>query len=126
MSRWARFRLNDGGMGFGVFEETHILEYDGDLFGEKRPTGRSFGPEAFTLQSPCAPSKIVALWNNFHALCAKLGKPEPTYPQFLLKPGTCVIGPNLPIRRPDTYPGKIAFEGELGIVIGKTCRNIAL
>jgi 2-keto-4-pentenoate hydratase/2-oxohepta-3-ene-1,7-dioic acid hydratase in catechol pathway len=116
--------LNDGRPGFGVFEETHILEYDGDLFGAKRPTGRRIEPEAFTLQSPCAPSKIVALWNNFHALCAKLGKGAPTHPQFLLKPGTCVIGPNEPIRRPDTYPGKVAFEGELGIVIGKTCRNI--
>jgi hypothetical protein len=40
MTRWARFRSNDGQTGFGVFEETHILEYEGDIFGEARPTGR--------------------------------------------------------------------------------------
>lgn len=124
MSRWARFRSNDGRLGFGMFEDTHILEYEGDLFGDKRPTGRTLARDAVTLQCPCAPSKIVALWNNFHALCDKLGKPAPTHPQFLLKPSTSVIGPNEPIRRPGTYAGKIGYEGELGIVIGKRCTDI--
>ncbi|HEX4153635.1 MAG TPA: fumarylacetoacetate hydrolase family protein [Steroidobacteraceae bacterium] len=125
MSRWARFRSNDGHLGFGVFEDAGLLEYEGDLFAEKRPTGRRFASGSFTLLSPCEPSKIVALWGNFHALCAKLGKSAPTHPQFLLKPATCVIGPNEPIRRPASYAGKIAFEGELGIVIGKTCKDVS-
>ena len=124
MSRWARFRSDDGRLSFGLFEDTHILEYEGELFGDKRPTGRTFARDAVTLESPCAPTKIVALWNNFHALCVKLGKPAPTHPQFLLKPGTSVIGPDEPIRRPGTYPGKIGYEGELGIVIGKRCTDI--
>jgi 2-keto-4-pentenoate hydratase/2-oxohepta-3-ene-1,7-dioic acid hydratase in catechol pathway len=124
MTRWARFRSNDGRIGFGAFEETHILEYEGDLFGAARPTGRSFAQGAFTLQSPCAPSKIVALWNNFNALAAKLGKAAPTHPLFLIKPGTSVVGPNEPIRRPTGYAGKIVYEGELGIVIGKPCKDV--
>jgi 2-keto-4-pentenoate hydratase/2-oxohepta-3-ene-1,7-dioic acid hydratase in catechol pathway len=124
MSRWARFLAHDGRAGFGMFEDTHILEYEGDLFADKRPTGRTLARDAVTLKSPCAPTKIVALWNNFHALCDKLGKPAPTHPQFLLKPSTSVIGPNEPIRRPGTYAGKIGYEGELGIVIGKRCTNI--
>jgi 2-keto-4-pentenoate hydratase/2-oxohepta-3-ene-1,7-dioic acid hydratase in catechol pathway len=124
MTRWARFRSNDGRLGFGVFEETRILEYQGDLFAEARPTGRTFAQEAFTLQSPCAPSKIVALWNNFNALRLKLGKSAPTHPLFLIKPGTSVIGPDEPIKRPTGYAGKIAYEGELGIVIGKHCKDV--
>ncbi len=125
MSRWARFRTNDGCLGFGKFENTRLIEHQGDLFGEARPTGRSFAHGTFTLQRPCAPSKIVALWNNFEALRIKLGKPAPTHPQFLLKPGTSVIGPNEPIRRPTAYAGKIAYEGELGIVIGKLCKDVS-
>jgi 2-keto-4-pentenoate hydratase/2-oxohepta-3-ene-1,7-dioic acid hydratase in catechol pathway len=124
MTRWARFRSNDGRIGFGTFEGTDILEYAGDLFGEARPTGRSFAQGAFTLQSPCAPSKIVALWNNFNALKQKLGKAAPTHPLFLIKPGTSVIGASEPIRRPTGYAGKIAYEGELGIVIGRPCKDV--
>lgn len=124
MSRWARFRSNEGRPGFGLFEGAQILEYEGDLFADKRPTGRRFAPDAVTLESPCAPSKIVALWNNFHALCDKLGKKAPTHPQFLIKPTTSVIGPGVPIRRPHGYAGKIVFEGELGIVIGKRSKAI--
>jgi 2-keto-4-pentenoate hydratase/2-oxohepta-3-ene-1,7-dioic acid hydratase in catechol pathway len=123
--RWARFRSGDGRSGFGVFEDSHILEYEGDLFDSPRPTGRSLACEAFTLQSPCMPSKIVALWNNFHALGVKLGKQPPAHPLFLIKPGTSVIGPGDPIRRPTGHAGKIAYEGELGIVIGRRCKDVA-
>jgi 2-keto-4-pentenoate hydratase/2-oxohepta-3-ene-1,7-dioic acid hydratase in catechol pathway len=123
--RWARFRSNDGRIGFGVFEDTHIAEYEGDLFGASRPTGRSIARGMYALLSPCTPSKIVALWNNFHALKEKLGKSAPTHPLFLIKPGTSVIGPDEPIRRPSGYAGKIAYEGELGIVIGKLCKDLS-
>jgi 2-keto-4-pentenoate hydratase/2-oxohepta-3-ene-1,7-dioic acid hydratase in catechol pathway len=124
MVQWVSFRSNDGRGGFGVFEETHIVEYEGDLFDAPRPAGRTIPMEACTLRSPCAPSKMVALWNNFHALAAKLGKQAPAHPLFLLKPGTSVIGPGDPIRRPTGYTGKIAYEGELGIVIGRRCKDV--
>lgn len=123
--RWARFRSNDGRMGFGAFEDSHITEYEGDMFGESRPTGRNIARGECTLLSPCTPSKIVALWNNFNALKLKLGKAAPTHPLFVIKPSTSVIGPKDTIRRPTGYTGKIVYEGELGIVIGKYCKDIA-
>ena len=124
--QWARFRSSDGRIGFGAFEDGRIAEYEGDMFGAPRPAGRILARGEFTLESPCAPSKIVALWNNFHALRLKLGKAVPAHPMFLIKPGTSVIGPNTPIRRPTGYTGKIAYEGELGIVIGKLCKDVPL
>jgi len=57
-------------------------------------------------------------------LAAKLGKAAPSHPLFLLKPASCVVGPGEPIRRPRSYAGKIAFEGELGIVIGRRCKDV--
>jgi len=70
------------------------------------------------------PSKIIALWNNFHALGAKLGKQAPAHPLFFVKPATTVIGPGESIRRPAGYSGKILYEGELGIVIGRRCKEV--
>jgi 2-keto-4-pentenoate hydratase/2-oxohepta-3-ene-1,7-dioic acid hydratase in catechol pathway len=122
--RWARFRTNDGRFGFGVYDDDGIAVYEGDLFGAARPTGGRIAPAGFTLQSPCMPSKIVALWNNFNALAAKLGKQAPNHPLFLIKPSTSVIGPQEPIKRPTGYLGKIAYEGELGIVIGRRCKDM--
>jgi 2-keto-4-pentenoate hydratase/2-oxohepta-3-ene-1,7-dioic acid hydratase in catechol pathway len=123
--KWARFRSIDGRIGFGVFDGECIAEFAGDMFGTPRATGRTLAAGEFALASPCLPSKIVALWNNFTALSVKLGKAPPSHPLFLLKPGTSVIGPNEPIRRPAGYSGKIAYEGELGIVIGKLCKDVA-
>jgi 2-keto-4-pentenoate hydratase/2-oxohepta-3-ene-1,7-dioic acid hydratase in catechol pathway len=123
VSRWARFRTKDR-VGFGILENDWILEYNGDMFDAPRATGRRLGMDAFTLLSPCTPGKIVALWNNFHALAAKIGKPAPSHPLFLIKPATSVIGPLEPIRRPAGYAGKIVFEGELGIVIGKRAKDV--
>jgi 2-keto-4-pentenoate hydratase/2-oxohepta-3-ene-1,7-dioic acid hydratase in catechol pathway len=121
--RWARFRAGQR-VGFGTLEGDRLLEHEGDLFATQRSTGRSLAPDSFELLSPCRPSKIVALWNNFHALAAKIGKAAPPHPLFFIKSATSVIGPHEPIRRPPGYAGKIIFEGELGIVIGKYAKDV--
>jgi 2-keto-4-pentenoate hydratase/2-oxohepta-3-ene-1,7-dioic acid hydratase in catechol pathway len=123
--RWARFRSDEGRDGFGILEDTHLDEYAGDLFGSPLPTGRRIAREAVTLRSPCAPSKIVALWNNFNDLRIKLGKSIPAHPLYFIKPGSAVIGPDEAIERPRHYAGKIAYEGELGVVIGKHCKDLS-
>src|ERR1700681_3517873 len=114
MTQWARYRAADGRLGFGTLEAERIVEHEGNLFEEPRPTGSTIRMDAVMLLSPCAPSKIVALWNNFHALAAKLGKQAPVHPLFLIKPASSAAGPGDPILRPASYRGKIAYEGELG------------
>jgi 2-keto-4-pentenoate hydratase/2-oxohepta-3-ene-1,7-dioic acid hydratase in catechol pathway len=126
MTQWVRFKSADGRVGFGALDRDQILEYAGDMHATHARSGKVLPLTEVTLLSPCSPSKIIALWNNFHALAVKLGKAAPKYPLFLIKPASCTIGPGEAIRRPTTYAGKIVFEGELGIVIGKTCKNISL
>jgi 2-keto-4-pentenoate hydratase/2-oxohepta-3-ene-1,7-dioic acid hydratase in catechol pathway len=109
-----------------MLEDDRVLEHEGDLFESPRSTGHSLSADSLQLLNPCAPSKIVALWNNFHALAAKLGKAPPPHPLFFIKSATSVIGPHQPIRRPVDYAGKIVFEGELGIVIGKHAKEVPL
>ena len=123
MTRWVRFRSAAGSIGFGVLEGETIAEYSGDQFGTQQPTGFRLALASLSLLAPCAPTKIVALWNNFHALAAKLGKPAPAHPLYLIKPSSCVIGHRHTIERPMGYAGKIVFEGELGTVIGRRWRQ---
>jgi 2-keto-4-pentenoate hydratase/2-oxohepta-3-ene-1,7-dioic acid hydratase in catechol pathway len=102
------------------------LEHDGDMFGKHIPNGKSHTRSAVKLLSPCTPSKIIALWNNFHALAIKLEKSVPKYPLFFIKPASCLAGPLDSIERPFSYKGKIVYEGELGVVIGKHCANVSV
>jgi 2-keto-4-pentenoate hydratase/2-oxohepta-3-ene-1,7-dioic acid hydratase in catechol pathway len=124
MKSWIRFRLAHGRTGFGVLENHRVTEYEGDMFGDAVPSANVLSFDDVTLLNPCVPTKVVALWNNFRALSEKLGKAAPSHPLFLIKPSTSVIGPGEPIQRPQAYGGKIAYEGELAIVIGKRCRNV--
>jgi 2-keto-4-pentenoate hydratase/2-oxohepta-3-ene-1,7-dioic acid hydratase in catechol pathway len=124
MTHWARFKTADR-VGFGVLQDDRLLEHEGDMFGASRASGRFLEAGEFTLLAPSVPGKIVALWNNFHALAAKIGKAAPDHPLFFIKSASSAVGPRQPIRRPPGYAGKIVFEGELGIVIGKAARNIS-
>jgi len=124
MTSWIRFDAPDAGGGFGMLVNDRVLEYEGDLFGEARATGVERHLGDLVLTSPCLPGKVVALWNNFHALAAKLDKAPPEHALFLIKPSTSVIGPGQAVVRPASYAGKIAYEGELGIVIGRRCTNV--
>jgi 2-keto-4-pentenoate hydratase/2-oxohepta-3-ene-1,7-dioic acid hydratase in catechol pathway len=124
MKHWARFRLADRGVGFGLVGGESINEYSGELFGECLPTRNVFPLSKCTLLAPCVPSKIIGLWNNFHALAAKIGKAPPAHPLYFIKPTSALAGPDDTIRRPRNYAGKVVYEGELGIVIGRPCKEV--
>jgi 2-keto-4-pentenoate hydratase/2-oxohepta-3-ene-1,7-dioic acid hydratase in catechol pathway len=124
MTNWIRFN-HQGAAGFGTLTPDGVSVHDGDMFCAPRPTGRVLALTEFELLPPAIPSKIVALWNNFHALAAKLEQPKPPEPLYLLKATTSISAPDSVIRRPDSYAGKTTYEGELGIVISKTCSEVS-
>jgi 2-keto-4-pentenoate hydratase/2-oxohepta-3-ene-1,7-dioic acid hydratase in catechol pathway len=123
MSHWIRYTLDGGAPALGRLAGGRVEAHAGELFGAHQATGRDHALAEVQLLAPCAPGKVIALWNNFHALGQKLGKAAPAHPLYLIKPATSVTGPGAPIRRPARYDGKIVFEGELGIVIGRPCRD---
>ena len=124
MTNWVRFR-HHGMNGFGTLTQSSILVHDGEMFGAARPSGRQLALDDVELLAPTVPSKIIALWNNFHALAAKLNMPEPAEPLYLLKAPSSVTAPGAVIQCPKSYDGKTTYEGELGIVIGKTCSAVS-
>ena len=116
-------RLRDGNTTrFGTVEGDHVRVCEGDMFAGATPTDRMLPLAAVTLLMPVQPSKIIALWNNFCALGEKLKLAVPAEPLYLIKSPNSYLGPNGTIRKP-ACDGKVVFEGELGIVIGKTCKE---
>jgi 2-keto-4-pentenoate hydratase/2-oxohepta-3-ene-1,7-dioic acid hydratase in catechol pathway len=126
MTSWVRFIDAGGAPGMGALEGEHIAEFRGSTFSTAVATGRRLALADVRLTAPCVPTKVIALWNNYRALGEKLGKAAPIHPLFLMKPATSVIGAGEAIRRPPRYSGKIVFEGELGIVIGRACSNVSV
>ena len=100
MKKWLRFR-HAGATGFGTLTPSGIAVHDGEMFGRNAGTGKTLALSEVELLAPCAPSKIVALWNNFHALAAKLNQPEPPEPLYLLKATRCGDPPSRLLRRQD-------------------------
>jgi 2-keto-4-pentenoate hydratase/2-oxohepta-3-ene-1,7-dioic acid hydratase in catechol pathway len=96
------------------------------MFGKSRANGRCLALSEVELLAPSEPSKIIALWNNFHALAAKLNVSEPDEPLYLLKAPTTAAAPNAVVKRPMSYDGKVVYEGELAIVIGRTCSGVSI
>ncbi len=78
---------------------------------------------ALTLLAPVTPSKIVCIGRNYRDHAAELGNEPPKEPLLFLKPPSSLLPPAGIIRMP-AVSQRVDFEGELGIVIGRTCYKL--
>ncbi|WAC28980.1 fumarylacetoacetate hydrolase family protein [Ancylobacter sp. SL191] len=124
MAHWVRYS-RAGVTGFGTLDGDIISVHSGNMFNGAQPTGERIALSEVALLAPTEPTKILALWNNFHALAAKLNSPVPQDPLYLLKAGSSLTTPGATVTRPGSYDGKIVYEGELGIIIGKTATSVS-
>ena len=118
MPRWARIN-HDGRDCFGTIEGDALRVHSGDMFAHATPTGESISLPDARLLTPVVPGKMVALVDNYRALVAKLGHAVPNDPLYFLKAGSSFLAGGETIRMPTSYSGKVIYEGELGIVIGR-------
>lgn len=124
MTHWIRFE-HGGVTGFGKLENDRISVHKGDMFESPIATGEELSSDQVTPLAPTAAGKMLGLWNNFHALAAKLNAKIPLEPLYFMKANGSYLGTDAIIRKPPSYDGKVAFEGELGIVIARECRAIS-
>ncbi len=124
MTLWVRFE-QQGAIGFGVLAGDAIAIHSGDMFAGPQATGKTVPLAAVKLLTPCVPSKMIGLWNNFNALAESLGAAKPSEPLYFLKAPSAFLAHGEAIQRPKSFKGKIVYEGELGIVIGKRCSNVS-
>jgi 2-keto-4-pentenoate hydratase/2-oxohepta-3-ene-1,7-dioic acid hydratase in catechol pathway len=85
--------------------------------------------EDVTLLVPVGnPQKILLLAGNYAAHVVERGgtaaEREQTFPYVFMKPLTTLTAPYAPIVIPRISPDHIDWECELGVVIGRTCRDV--
>ena len=123
MPRWIRFE-HDGETGFGTLDDDTITVHQGDMFASPTPTGKTLPLDGIRVLTPTQPGKMVALWNNSYAMAEKMSLTPPAHPMYFLKSSNSFLATNEVIRRPEAYSGRVVYEGELGIVIGRQCNGI--
>lgn len=97
-----------------------------DEAGVCRPSllGNCYRLEEVQLLAPVTPTKIACVGRNYAEHAAELGNEVPAEPLIFLKPPSSLIGPNQPVVYP-SISERVDHEGELAVVIGKRCRNVA-
>ena len=75
------------------------------------------------LECPVAPSKILCIGRNYVAHAKELGHEVPKEPLLFLKPPSALLAPERTIVLPKESE-RVEHEAELGVVIGKRCRNV--
>ena len=129
--RYCRFQFN-GQAHYGLVESVaggdaivRILltppeEADGDMEGLRSRRIEPVPLEQASLLPPVRPSKIVCIGRNYREHAAELGHEVPKEPLIFLKATSALLPPGGVVRRPKISQ-RVDHEGELGVVIGKTC-----
>ncbi len=130
MAKWCRFiNKKTAEMMYGKLNQdrTHIETISGNWFTEYIMTGEQLSLGDVELCYPCQPSKMIGLWNNYHAAAAQQNNSIPLEPLYFIKSNNSFLEPGGTIKLPKTSTGpvgRVIYEGELGIVIGKTAKEI--
>jgi len=129
--RYCRFQLS-GEAQYGLVESvagrdsivrlllTPPEEADGDMESLRTRRIEAIPLEDAMLLPPVRPSKIVCVGRNYREHAAELGHEVPKEPLIFLKATSALLSPGAAVRRPKISE-RVDYEGELGVVIGKTC-----
>lgn len=121
-----RYLDQSGKMGFGRFDEegkTYLIlqKEDGDF----EATDQAITP--FQFLTPIDFRCIYAVGLNYRAHAEETGMDIPKYPMVFMKAPTATQNPGDPIVLPRFLRSdKVDYEGELGVVIGRPCKNVKM
>ena len=123
--KWLRYS-HQGQVGLGQLVGDTLHVHQGSLFENPQPTGVTLPLSELEILAPCQPTKVLALWNNFKAAAEKNGWSAPTEPLYFLKSPNSYSHHLQAVIRPQQDVGRVVYEAELGIVIGRRGRDIPL
>ena len=109
---------------WGLLKDNQVYPLADAPFGEVAIAGAPLPLASVKLTAPVAPTKLVCVGRNYAEHAAELGNEVPPEPLIFLKPPSTVVGPDAPV----VYPAisqRVDHEGELAVVIGTRCRNLA-
>jgi 5-oxopent-3-ene-1,2,5-tricarboxylate decarboxylase/2-hydroxyhepta-2,4-diene-1,7-dioate isomerase len=85
--------------------------------------GRRVAASAATHLPPVRPTKIIAVHLNHRSRVDEFGARLPAAPTYFHKPVSALLGHGGAVVRPANCK-YLNYEGEVAIVIGRTCRNV--
>jgi len=88
------------------------------------PDGRKIAIKDAIHLAPSEPTKIVAVHLNYDSRTKEFMTKLPPAPTYFLKPTTALNSHKAAVVRPEGCKW-LNYEGEIVIIIGKTCRNIS-
>ncbi len=109
---------------YGVIEGDDVREVSAPPWESWNRRERTWRLSEVRLCAPVAPRKIVCVGRNYAAHAAELGNEVPKEPLIFLKPSTAIIGPEDAILLP-SYSERVEHEGELAMVVGRTCSQLS-
>ena len=119
-----RYLDQSGKMGFGRFDKegnTFLILQKGD--GDFEATDQRITP--FQFLTPIDFRCIYAIGLNYREHAKETGLEIPEYPMVFMKAPTAAQNPGDPIVIPRFLRSdKVDFEAELGVVIGRPCKNV--
>ncbi|HEY7782514.1 MAG TPA: fumarylacetoacetate hydrolase family protein [Ktedonobacterales bacterium] len=126
--RIARFIWHNG-IRYGAVEGERVHALAGNPFGPDGAAGLRVGAPvaplaAVRLLAPCAPAKVFLVGRNYAKHVQELAHEMPSEPLISSKPITTVIGPEAAIVHPGALSRDVHYEGELALVIGRTCHRV--
>ena len=87
------------------------------------PTGRMESLEGLRCLPPCEPRALWCVGVNYRDHAREMESVPPPEPCIFLKALTALSEHEAPVRFP-AWAGRIDYEGELAVVIGRDCRNV--
>lgn len=125
MAQWLSYS-HAGRAGFGMLQGDQIDVHEGNLFASPRSSGVRLALADVQPGLPCVPGKFIGLWNNYHAQAEKQALATPLEPLYFIKAASSYAAHGQDITQPASYDGRVVYEGELGLVIGKVCKNLSI
>ncbi|MGB7210063.1 MAG: fumarylacetoacetate hydrolase family protein [Pyrinomonadaceae bacterium] len=110
----------DGNVRIGIVEGEEIWVCDTEL----RKTQELWYLDEVQILAPAQPSKIVCVGRNYAEHAAELGNEVPKEPLLFLKAPSSLIASGEPIVIP-SQSEQVEHEGELAVVIGRTCKSLS-
>ena len=123
VTRYVRYE-HGGAVKFGILNGDTISEIEGDLFGDRTPSGATVEASDVKLLYPIEPTKVFALAGNYRSHLDE-DQPLPDHPEPFYKPISSLQNPNDPIVVPADSKD-LHFEAEFVIVIGKKAQRVSV
>ncbi len=98
-----------------------VQRYGDDLVARD---GRRVAAAAAVHLPPCEPTKILCVHLNYASRVAEFITRLPAAPTYFHKPITALSAHRADVMRPEPCRW-LNYEGEIGVVIGRTCRNVS-